>query len=113
MHEMSLCESILDIIKDRADLDRFTRVKRVCVEVGPFSSVEPEALRFGFDVVMRGSVAEGATLDIETPEAVAFCLACLQDVMVRHRLDVCPNCGESALQIRNGEELRIRELEVI
>jgi hydrogenase nickel incorporation protein HypA/HybF len=64
MHEISLCESILDIINERAAQDRFSKVKRVRLEVGPFSSVEPEALRFGFDVVMRGSVAEGAKLEI-------------------------------------------------
>ena len=113
MHEMSLCESILDIIKDRAAQDHFSQVRRVCLQVGPFSCVEPEALRFGFDVVMRGSVAEGARLEIETPEASAFCLACFETVVVRYRLDVCPNCGASELQIKSGEELRIRELEVI
>jgi len=113
MHEISLCESILDIINERAAQDRFSKVKRVRLEVGPFSSVEPEALRFGFDVVMRGSVAEGAKLEIEAPEATAFCLACFQTVPVRHRLDVCSNCGANALQMKSGEELRIRELEVI
>lgn len=110
---MSLCESVLDIIKDLAVRDRFTQVKRVCLEVGPFSSVEPEALRFGFDVVMRGSVADGAKLDIETPEGSALCLECLETVAVRHRYDFCPICGASALQTKSGEELRIRELEVI
>lgn len=113
MHEMSLCECILDIIKERAAQDHFSQVKRVCLEVGPFSSVEADALRFGFGVVMRGSVAEGAELQIETPEAAAFCLACTETVTIRHRLDVCPNCGESALQVKRGEELRIRELEVM
>ena len=113
MHEISLCESILDIIRDLAVRDDFTQVRRVCIEVGPFSSVEPEALRFGFDVVMRGSVAEGARLDIEIPEASALCLACLDTVTVRQRGDVCPTCGADALQIERGEELRIRELEVV
>ena len=59
MHEMSLCESILDILKAQAAKDSFTRVKRVAVDIGPLSCVEPEALKFGFDVVMRGSLAEG------------------------------------------------------
>ncbi|NJM83829.1 MAG: hydrogenase maturation nickel metallochaperone HypA [Tabrizicola sp.] len=113
MHEMSLCESILDIIRDRAGQDRFSRVTRVCLEVGPLSSVEPEALRFGFDVVMRGSLAEGAALEIETPEATAFCVACLSSVPVRNRLDPCPACGSADLQITGGDDLRIRQLEVI
>jgi hydrogenase nickel incorporation protein HypA/HybF len=113
MHEMSLCESILDIIKDRAAEDHFTKVTRVCLEVGPFSSVEPEALRFGFDVVMRGSIADGAQLEIETPDGTAFCMTCLETVSIRHRLDLCPNCGSGALQMKSGEELRITALEVV
>ncbi len=66
MHEMSLCESILDILKDQAAKDSFTRVKRVAVDIGPLSCVEPEALKFGFDVVTRGSLAEGAILEISS-----------------------------------------------
>lgn len=113
MHEMSLCESILDIIRDHALRDRFSRVRRISLEIGPLSSVEPEALRFGFDVVMRGTLAEGAALVIETPEAPAFCPCCLETVTIRHRLDACPNCGSDGLQMTGGQELRIREMEVI
>lgn len=112
MHEMSLCESILDIIKDRAAEDRFTSVTRVCLEVGPFSAVEPEALRFGFDIVMRGSIAEGARLEIAIPDGTALCLTCLETVTIRHRLDLCPTCGSGALQVQTGEALRITALEV-
>lgn len=113
MHEISLCENIREIIEEQATASGFSKVNCVWLQVGPLSCVEPDALRFGFDVVMRGSVAEGARLDIETPEASAFCLACFETVAVRHRLDVCPSCGAGELQIKSGEELRIRELEVI
>ncbi|POF28346.1 hydrogenase maturation nickel metallochaperone HypA [Roseibium marinum] len=113
MHEMSLCESILDILKDQADRDRFTRVKRVRVDIGPLSCVEPEALQFGFDVVMKGSLAEGAVLEISRPPAEALCLSCFKTVPVKERFDTCPLCGSEALQVVSGEELKIRELEVV
>ncbi|MEM5582767.1 hydrogenase maturation nickel metallochaperone HypA [Roseibium sp. AS2] len=113
MHEMSLCESILDILKDRAARDSFTRVKRVSVDIGPLSCVEPEALRFGFDVVMKGSLAEGAALEISRPPAEALCLSCFRTVPVKERFDTCPECGSEALQVVSGEELKIRELEVV
>ena len=67
MHEMSLCESLLDLLKTEAETAHFDRVKRITLEIGPLSSVEPEALRFGFDVVMRGTLADGAKLDIVMP----------------------------------------------
>jgi len=113
MHEMSLCESILDILKDQAAKDRFTCVKRVAIDIGPLSCVEPEALKFGFDVVTKGSLADGAVLEITRPQAEALCLACFKTVPVKARFDICPECGSEALQVVSGEDLKIRELEVV
>ena len=112
MHEMSLCESILGILKDQAESQKFSKVDRVCLEVGPLSGVETEALRFGFDVVTRGSLAENARLDIIEPQATAWCLACSQTISINERFDPCPECGSHQLQVTSGEELRIKELEV-
>ncbi|WP_298822660.1 hydrogenase maturation nickel metallochaperone HypA [uncultured Roseibium sp.] len=112
MHEMSLCENILEIITDQADQQAFSKVDLVRLEVGPLSGVEVEALRFGFDVVMRGSVAEDARLDILCPEATAWCQACETNVPILERYDPCPNCGAVSLQITSGGELRIKEMEV-
>ncbi len=112
MHEMSLCESILGILKGEADRQAFEKVTRVCLEVGPLSGVEPDALRFGFDVVMRGSLAEAAVLDIVSPEATAWCFDCAENVTIERRHDPCPRCGSHQLQVTGGEELKIRELEV-
>lgn len=113
MHEMSLCESILDILKERAAEDHFTTVRRIRIDIGPLSCVEPEALKFGFDVIMKGSLADGAVLEISRPPAEALCLSCFKTVPVRQRFDTCPECGSEALQVMSGEELKIRELEVV
>jgi hydrogenase nickel insertion protein HypA len=64
MHEMSLCESILQICEDEARRQGFKRVTRVRLEIGRLSGAEPEAMRFSFDAVTRGSLAEGAVLEI-------------------------------------------------
>ena len=62
MHEMSLAESVLQIIEDTARAQKFSRVRSVVLEVGVLSAVEPEAMLFCFDAVTRGSIAEGAKL---------------------------------------------------
>ena len=113
MHELSLCESLLDILKAEAETGKFHTVKRITLEVGPLSSVEPEAMRFGFDVVMRGTLADGAKLDIVTPPAEARCLNCFELVTVDDRFAPCPKCGSTDLQISGGDALRIKEMEVI
>jgi hydrogenase nickel incorporation protein HypA/HybF len=90
----------------------FSRVERVFLEIGPLSGVEIEALKFGFDVVMRNSLADGAALQIVETQAEAWCLPCAQAVSIKERFDACPDCGSHQLQITRGEELRIKELEV-
>lgn len=113
MHEMSLCDTIRDTLESQARAEGFSRVTRVWLEVGPLSCVEPEALRFGFDVVMKGSVAEGAALDIATPAATGRCPACGAVSEVAQRYEGCPACGMPGLELTGGDEFRITRLEVI
>jgi len=112
MHEISICRSIRETLEEQAAVQRFTRVERVRLEVGPLAGVEVEALKFGFDVVMRGSLAEDAVLEIVEPPAEAWCPRCAATVPVTRRFDICGTCGSQTLQITGGDELRIKELEV-
>ena len=112
MHEMAICESIRQTLEAQAEVHNFKRVKRVCLEIGPLSGVEPDALRFGFDVVMKGSIADGAQLEIIDCPAEAWCMTCAQTVPIQQRFDSCGKCGSHQLQVTAGEELKIKELEV-
>jgi hydrogenase nickel incorporation protein HypA/HybF len=113
MHEMSLCEGILQILEDSARTNGFTRVNRVRLEVGRFAGVEVAALRFGFDVVMKGSLAEGATLEVIDQPGRAHCFDCGADVEINDRLDPCPSCGSGRLSPTGGDDMRIKDLEVV
>ncbi len=64
MHEMSLCEGVLQVLETEAKAQGFSKVISVWLEIGDLSSVEPEALLFSFDVVTRNSLADGAELKI-------------------------------------------------
>ncbi|HFD31929.1 MAG TPA: hydrogenase maturation nickel metallochaperone HypA [Gammaproteobacteria bacterium] len=112
MHEMSLCEGVLQIIESEAAKQNFTQVKRVILEVGTLSGVEIKALEFAFDVVMKGSIAEQARLEIIELEAQAWCMQCAKSVTIKQRYDACPTCGSYQLQVSSGDEMRIKELEV-
>jgi hypothetical protein len=60
VHEMSIAESVLQIIEDKARADGYARVSAVWLEIGQLAGVETESLRFCFDVVTRDSVARDA-----------------------------------------------------
>lgn len=112
MHEMSLCEGVLQVMEDQAKSVGFNRVKIVWLEIGDLAGVDAEAMRFGFDVVVKDTVADGAALEIIKLPGRAWCMACSHEVTVNQRFDPCPDCGGYQLQVTGGDELRIKEMEV-
>jgi hydrogenase nickel incorporation protein HypA/HybF len=110
MHELSLLEDVLSIIEDNADTQGYTSVKKVSLEIGALSCVEPEALRFGFDIVMKNSLADGATLDIVTMPGQAICQQCGCETEVFELHTPCPDCQSFSLDIQSGLEMRVRDL---
>jgi hydrogenase nickel incorporation protein HypA/HybF len=113
MHEMSLAEGIRCTVMDQAQAHGFTRVTRLRLEIGRFAGVEKPALEFAFDVVMRGSPAEGAELSLIDLPGRALCYDCMVEVEINDRLDPCPHCGGGKLMPQGGDEMRIKDMEVI
>lgn len=112
MHEMSLCESIVQILEESAKQQGFEKVKRVWLEIGDLAGIELEAMRFSFDAVSKGTLADNASLEIIEVPGEAWCMQCSKSVSVKQRFDACPDCGSYQLQVVNGEEMKITELEV-
>lgn len=112
MHEMSLAESVLGIIEDAAAAQGFARVNTVVLEIGRLAAVEPEAMRFCFDAVMRDTLADGARLEIVDVPGAGWCRDCATRVPMNDRLDLCPHCGGAGLQPTGGMEMKVKQLEV-
>ena len=112
MHEMSLCESILQVLEQQATAQQYSKVKTVWLEIGALAGVEIEALRFSFDVVVQGSLADHARLEVIEVPGQAWCMPCGRNVVVQQLYDLCPYCGSHQLQVNGGDQMRIKELEV-
>lgn len=112
MHEMSLAEGIVQLIEEAAVREGFSVVKTVALEIGRLSAVEPEALAFCFDAATRGSIAEGARLEIEHVPGSAVCLQCGAVAEIENLYDPCPKCAAFGLRVTGGTEMRVKELEV-
>ncbi len=113
MHEMSLVEGIRAIVEDQSHTHAFTRVTRLRLEIGRFAGVEKQALEFAWDEVMRGCVAEGAKLEIIVLPGQAMCFDCARMIEINDRFDPCPLCGGGKLLPQGGNEMRIKDMEVL
>ncbi len=112
MHELTLAQSIRDIVCDQAARHGFARVIRLRVEIGPFAAVEKTALAFAFDIAMQDSPAEGAQLEMIDLPGRALCYDCMTTVNLAQRLDPCPLCGGGNLMPQGGDDLRVKDMEV-
>lgn len=112
MHELSLAQNVLEIIEESARVQDFRRVRTVVLEIGQLSAVEPDAMRFCFDSVTRGTLAEGAELQIIATPGAGRCLACGAIVAMPEPYGLCPACGSPRLQITAGNLMRVKDLTV-
>ncbi len=112
MHEMALAEGVLQIVQDTVRDQPCKRVVAVTLEIGELSHVMPDAMRFCFDAVVKGSIAEGARLEIDRAPGRAWCHTCATEVHVASLVADCPECGGHQLQVTGGEDMRVREMEV-
>jgi len=112
MHEISICEGILQVIEDQAVAHNFTQVKSLRLEVGPMAGIELEALHFSYEVVTRGTIADKSKLEVIRLPVQAWCMPCSRSVKVEQRFEACPECGSYQVEINGGDELRIKDMEV-
>ncbi len=107
MHELGITQNIVAIAAEYANGQP---VKRVTLEVGKLTAILPDAIRFCFDVCCQGTVLAGARLEIIEKPGLATCQQCGATVPLDYPFGVC-DCGCQQLQIIQGEELSIKELE--
>ena len=112
MHEASLAHALVELALSHAKAADTRRVVRIVVEIGTLSHVDANALCFVYDLAARGTLLEGAALQIERPQGHAYCLDCEAVVGIDRRGDDCPDCGGVRLLAQGGDELRLKELEV-
>ncbi|MHA7971799.1 hydrogenase maturation nickel metallochaperone HypA [Rhizobium sp. CAU 1783] len=113
MHEMSLMESVIDIACETARQNGATRVKSIRLDVGVLSHVDPHALLFCHEAVRHGTIAADAELEINRVAGQGWCLDCGKTVALQERFGACPDCGKYRVQMTAGDELKIRDMEVI
>ena len=109
MHELALTAAIVESAEEAAN---GRRVLRVTLEIGRLSGVMTEAIRFCFDAVARGTLIEGAVLDIREIDGRARCRRCGAEFGISDLYTTTCPCGALDIERLQGEELMIKSIEV-
>lgn len=112
MHELSLAEDVLRIAEETARAGGFSRVRKVILEIGRLAAVDPDAMRFCFDAVVRDSLADSAVLEIVDVPGNGWCEHCAAAVPMSDFLEACPNCGGYPLKAIGGMDMKVMSLDV-
>jgi hydrogenase nickel incorporation protein HypA/HybF len=112
MHELGVARNLIDValsaMSERGVTQRATALR---VEVGRFTAVVPDALRFYVEILARDTLLEGAELTIETIPLRTRCRSCALENEPDPPSLMCPNC-DGLVEIVTGRELRLVHVDV-
>lgn len=113
MHEMSVTQSILDIVLDQAKENDAAKVTSVKLRFGMVTAIVPDCVTFYFEQMTEGTIAEGAKLEVEMVPLKIRCIQCGEISEGTDELDVtCPKCGNPFTEIISGREMEVASIEV-
>ena len=113
MHEMSIVDGLCRQLDELAVEHGATRVHAVTVDVGVLSNIVPELLRHAFDA-FRSEVPliADAELTIREIPLTLECAECGRTTESRELRFRCSACESSRVELRGGEELLLRDVEL-
>ena len=112
MHELGLTQQLVDLAVTRAGEAKAQRVVAIDLVVGALAGVDAEAISFCFEVVSRGTLAEGAVLRIEHEPIEIECRRCRRREPVGELELWCRRCESAEVDVVAGKSFRVRSLEV-
>ncbi|HDQ92840.1 MAG TPA: hydrogenase maturation nickel metallochaperone HypA [Synergistetes bacterium] len=110
MHELSLVKALVDLLEKEAREKNWGRVTKVTLRIGSMRQVIPDVMAFSFDIATKESPMEGAELEMLELPVELRCRSCGKEWEKGPFL--CPHCGSSDVEIRQGMELEIESVEV-
>ena len=121
MHEFSVMTQIVDSVLAEAKRRDGLKIEQVELEVGEFTMLGLEQLRFAYEVLSKDSILQGSVLEIRTIKGKIKCPSCGYEGSVQVAEDTphrsvpileCPKC-KSAAKIVDGRECVVRNIRMV
>jgi len=109
VHELSLCQAILETVEARSG---GRPVRRVDVRIGYFRQVVPDSLRFAWEMLTEGSNLSDCELGIESVPAVVRCRTCAATTTLDLPVLACATCESLDVELVSGEEFQLASFDV-
>ena len=112
MHEYSIVQSLLNQCEDNAKANDATKVLKVVVKIGVMSGVEPDLLKTAFDTFKQDTICENCEYIQNIQKVKIKCHNCNKESTLEKNEYMCPNCECVELDVIDGEDLMLMQLEL-
>ena len=114
MHELGVVFHIMDSLESVAKENDVTQIQSVTIEIGEVSAVIPHYLTDCWEwAIKKKPLLAGCEMKVEILPAVTWCDDCAQEYKTVQHGRTCPFCGSERTWLLKGNELNIKEIEVI
>ena len=105
---------------DAAKKNDARKVDKIFIEVGELTALNPDQLKFIFETITIGTVAEGARYNIKVIKPIIRCKKCSYEgtIEIFERLHFfipvirCPECSEFNVEIIAGRESYVKKIKI-
>lgn len=108
MHELGLCEDIVEAVRRRAGERPVARVR---VRVGRLHHVHADAFEQSFALAAQGTVVEDASAELVMIPVQGRCTGCGHRFEADEPVVCCPSCGGLDVEQSGGDELILELVE--
>ena len=120
MHEISIAGAIIDSVLDCAKKNDAKKVNEIFLEIGELTALNPDQLKFIFESITAGTVAEGAKYNIKVIKPMIRCKNCSYSgtIEIFENLHFflptikCPGCGDTDVEIIAGRECFVKKIKI-
>ncbi|MFQ6016363.1 MAG: hydrogenase maturation nickel metallochaperone HypA [Anaerolineae bacterium] len=112
MHELSTTEGILAVVLEEAERVEASRVTEINLVLSQASDISEEAVRFYFELLSQGTMAEAATLSFRTIPAQFQCWHCGEEFQDPGPDGLCPQCDGPATAVPPEHEFYVESIDV-
>ncbi len=111
MHELSMCNAIINRVRTAAEKNNCTRILSVTLEIGALHQIIPEIMDTAWQTVSNHTCADGSTLIIKTIPLTLHCHDCNAEYCIHTGIPRCPTDGTHQSEIIHGKEMNIISFE--
>lgn len=112
MDERELANRVVEIVDRAAYSNAVLHVACVHIAIGGRRAFDLQVLDAAFGTAARGTVAEGARLEVRVLPVTRRCHNCATNFEATASDCECPQCGHPRTDPISGEEVRVLDIQV-